>query len=127
MDLSNFGQHYAQEDRSVDEVDPSCRPRWVRLKQANRQNFNRDATTAKALEDYYPQTLRSMFVADAPGWFHATFRVFRSFLPNGLWRSSMVINSGKNEKEAKLLLKHLAEEGVPVKYGSKLDQWPPTR
>lgn len=95
-----------------------------KLRQINRENVNRDANIAKDFEDYYPQALQSLFITNAPSWFYSIFRLFRPLLPKRYVEKFNVINPGKNKNEAALLLKHLAEEDLPKKYGGKLEDWP---
>ena len=90
---------------------------------SNREKVNRDAISAKELEDNYPQLLSSLYLINSPSWFETAFSVVRPILPQRFVAKFDVINPS-NETHVPRLLKHLAEEHIPERYGGKCTLWP---
>jgi hypothetical protein len=93
-------------------------------KQYNKENIRRDAATAKEMEDYYPQALRSLYIVNAPFWFTTTWKVMRPLMPTRFVEKFNVIAPLKNKKEFELFLKHASEEHLPTKLGGKYEGCP---
>lgn len=101
----------------------------VSLKKMNRAYLKRDGATSKALEDFYPQLLGTLFVANSPSWLSALWSAFRPFFPKRVLEkidflpplSKLKASKGTHLKP---VLKYVSEENLPERYGGKNKEWP---
>ena len=84
-----------------------------------------DANAAKRMENQYPQLLGNMAVIHAPTWIHMVFVMAKPILPTRLLSKVSLISPQKHKKDLHVLLEYCAEEHLPVRYGGKLETWPP--
>jgi CRAL/TRIO domain len=76
------------------------------------------------MEDCYPQLLQTMFVCHAPSWVQTPWRTLRPLFPKRVVGKFDFIAPHKCESERKRLLKYIALEHLPVRYGGKNEAWP---
>jgi len=99
----------------------------VQLRKMNRTYLKRDAAISKVLEDYYPQLLGTMFVANSPGWLSAFWSMLRPFFPKRLVEKIDFLPTNKKSKSMKYpkaVLRYISEEHLPERYGGKNQEWP---
>lgn len=103
----------------------------VSVRKMNRAYLKRDAACSKALEDYYPQQLGTMFVANGPAWLSTFWSALRPFFPKRMVEkvdflpSISKIKKAKNsDKYLKPILRYVSEEDLPERYGGKNQEWP---
>jgi hypothetical protein len=89
------------------------------LRQNNQECLNRNTKNASDCQDHYPQMLASVYVLNTPTWARVAFSVLKPMLPTRFVEKFAVINPLKNKKDSLELLKHLAEEHLPVKEKDK--------
>jgi hypothetical protein len=68
-------------------------------------------------EAYYPDTIKHMFVINAPSYFSYLFSIIKPWM-NPLDVKKIVI-LGEQKEFLPVLLKYIAEEEIPVEYGGK--------
>jgi hypothetical protein len=100
----------------------------VHLRKMNRAYIKRDAACSKALEDYYPQLLGCMYIANSPSWLNAVWSVLRPFFPKRLVEKIDFLPPSSKLKKSKTYLKSLTGyvtlEHVPERYGGLNKEWP---
>ncbi len=99
----------------------------MKLRHVNRAYIKKDAKQNKKLQDFYPQSLGSMLVVNAPPIFDSVWSMFRPFFPKRMVEKVNVINPKKRPKDMLHFAKFVSEEDVPEMYGGKLTTWPPER
>jgi len=97
----------------------------------NRTYLKRDGACNKALEDYYPQTLGCVYIANSPSWLSALWFALRPFFPKRFVEKtdflpplSKIKKSKDAEKYLKSLTEYVALEHVPERYGGMNKEWP---
>eukprot|EP00980_Cylindrotheca_fusiformis_P007584 scaffold1580_cov116-Cylindrotheca_fusiformis.AAC.19 len=98
------------------------------LRKMNFAYIKRDAACSKAFEDFYPQLLGTMFIANCPSWVGAAWSALRPFFPKRLaekidFLPSMSKMKG-NKSQLKPILKYVSEENLPARYGGRNKEWP---
>lgn len=91
----------------------------VKFRQLDHAFLKRDAKITKKLQDFYPQSLGSMLVINAPGFFDAVFAVFRPFFPKRFVEKINMVHPCKRPKDLKLLTKYVSKDNLPEIYGGK--------
>eukprot|EP00957_Ditylum_brightwellii_P139412 10624712-Ditylum_brightwellii.AAC.1 len=99
----------------------------MKLKHINRAYIKKDAKLNKKLQDFYPQSLGSMLIVNAPPIFDSVWSMFRPFFPRRMVEKVNVVNPKKRPKDMLHFAKCVSEEEVPEMYGGKLTTWPPGR
>ena len=94
----------------------------------NRAYIKRDGAVNKSLEDYYPQILGSMLVANAPSWLNALWAAMRPFFPKRTVEKVDFLPSlsklKSNKSYLKPILRYVSEENLPERYGGQNKEWP---
>eukprot|EP00545_Synedropsis_sp_CCMP1620_P014207 CAMPEP_0119013202 /NCGR_PEP_ID=MMETSP1176-20130426/8128_1 /TAXON_ID=265551 /ORGANISM="Synedropsis recta cf, Strain CCMP1620" /LENGTH=314 /DNA_ID=CAMNT_0006966265 /DNA_START=39 /DNA_END=983 /DNA_ORIENTATION=+ len=94
------------------------------LRQNNRECINRNAKNARECQDHYPQMLASVYVIHVIAIFQGAYRLIKPLLPKRFVEKLNIINPVKNKKEKALLLKHISEENLPIRFGGLFEEWP---
>ena len=92
----------------------------MKLRHVNRAYIKRDAKLNKKLQDFYPQSLGSMLVINAPPIFESIWSMFRPFFPKRMAEKVNVVNPKKQPSDMLHFTKFVSEEDVPEMYGRKL-------
>jgi hypothetical protein len=101
----------------------------VFLSKMNRAYIKRDAACSKALEDFYPQLLGAMFIANSPSWVSALWSALRPFFPKRVAEKIDFLPPLSKMKAAKKtllksILRYVSEENLSERYGGKNKEWP---
>lgn len=110
----------------------------VKLRNMNRVYLKQDAACNKEVEDYFPQLLGTMFVANSPSWLASIWSLLRPLFPKRfvakvdfLPPTSKINKLGsKNNMHSnrnsilRPVLRYISEEDLPERYGGKNQQWP---
>lgn len=89
----------------------------------------REGAISSALEDYYPQSLGCMLIANSPSWISNIWFAMRPFFPKRL-KVKMdflpPLSKLKKSKETYLkpITKYVAVEDVPERFGGMNKEWP---
>lgn len=99
----------------------------VGLKNFNLTFIKKDAANTKKMEDFYPQMLGMLVVANASSWFSKLWKVVRKFFPARFVEKVDILPSVDKvkEKDLKLVFKYISYENLPVQYGGLNTTWPP--
>lgn len=97
----------------------------MKLRHVNHAYIKKDAKLNKKLQDFYPQSLGSMLIVNAPPIFDSVWSMFRPFFPRRMVEKVNVINPKKRPKDMLHFAKFVSEEDFPEMYGGKLTTWPP--
>ena len=104
-------------------------PEGMSLSKFNRECMKRNAHAVNHMEDYYPQLLEAAFICNPPIVVKGLFDIIRPLLPKRLKEKFHMINPTTNEKERKLLYRHISEDNLPTKYGGQnkipIEEWEP--
>lgn len=95
-----------------------------RLSSLNRENVKRDGKAMGITEDAYPQMLESIFVCNAPSWIQIPWRLCRPILPKRTVSKIDFVSPETSEKERKRLLRFIADDNLPIRFGGKNSKWP---
>ena len=100
----------------------------VSLRKLNRAYIKRDAACSKALEDYHPQILGTVFIANAPSWLSSVWTVMKRFFPKRFVEKVDILPTlsqlKKSKDSLKPLLRYVSEEHLSERYGGKSKEWP---
>lgn len=103
----------------------------VSYKNINRAYIQREAAASKTLQDYYPQLLGSVFIANSPSWASALWTALRPFFParvvakvDFLTAESYLSLFSESKINIAPLQRYVSELHIPVRYGGKNEQWP---
>eukprot|EP00980_Cylindrotheca_fusiformis_P007587 scaffold1580_cov116-Cylindrotheca_fusiformis.AAC.22 len=100
----------------------------VSLMKMNYTYLKRGAASSKAFQDFYPQLLGTMFIANSPTWLSAVWSALRPFFPKRLVEKFDFLPPMSKMKANKSKLKHIlnyvSEENLPERYGGKNKEWP---
>jgi CRAL/TRIO domain len=96
------------------------------LSQNNRECINRNAKNARECQDHYPQMLASIYVVNVVPVLQACYRLLRPLLPKRFTEKLNAIAPHKKESERLLLLAHMNDKDLPVKFGGSHEAWPPS-
>ena len=83
----------------------------------------RDASNSKVTEDFYPQLLGAVFVCNAPALINVVWRGLRPVLPARILEKVDFL--GTSARERARLLRWVAAEHLPERYGGSCKVWPP--
>ncbi len=102
--------------------------RDVSLLSMNRAYLKRDGTSKKVLQDYHPQLLGSVYIANAPTWMTTLWTALKHFFPKrSVEKVEFLASESKlksNKAYIKPLLRYVSEEDLPERYGGKNKEWP---
>ena len=89
----------------------------------------REGAVNKALEDYYPQNLGCMLIANCPSWMSTIWVAIRHFFPKRVIEKIDFLpplSKLKKSKETYLkpITKYVAVEDVPERFGGMNKEWP---
>jgi hypothetical protein len=98
----------------------------IQLSSFNIECSRRDGTVMKMTEDCYPQLLAGMYVCHAPSYIQYPWRIIRPLFPKRVLQKFDFINpnTNPNQEYQRLILPHLCEDHVPVRYGGLYKPWP---
>ncbi len=100
----------------------------VHVRKLNRVYMKRDGNCTKAFEDYYPQFLGSVFIANAPSLFRVIWASLKPFFPKRfVEKVDLIPPTRKGEKKREVfkpLLKYISEEDLAERYGGTNKTWP---
>ena len=99
--------------------------RGMNMAGMNRTYIARDGANSKATEDFYPQLLAAAFICHPPRWIQAVWRVLRPLFPARFVEKVDLIAPATNPPEMRRLLKYVAPEHLPTRFGGQLEAWPP--
>eukprot|EP01083_Nonionella_stella_P233340 822230_1 len=88
----------------------------MKVRHVNRAYIKRDAKLNKKLQDFYPQSLGSMLVINAPPIFESIWSMFRPFFPKRMVEKVNVVNPKKKPSDMLHFTKFVSEEDVPEMY-----------
>jgi len=99
------------------------------LRNLSRTYIKRDGACNKALEDYYPQALGCVYIANSPSWLSALWFAVRPFFPKRFVEKTDFLPSlPKLKKSKETYLKsmsgYVALEHLPERYGGMNKEWP---
>jgi len=95
------------------------------LSQLSRKFSNRDAEISKELEDYFPQLISSIYIANAPGWAISMWAIARKILPKRLLEKfDLVPTNTASQKVYPPILRHISETNLPKRFGGQNKEWP---
>jgi len=98
----------------------------AKLSGMNHEASKRDSAAMGAMDDVYPQMLKTIYICHAPVWIQIPWRILRRFFPKRVLEKMDFINPDKRPKERDLLLEHIDEGHLPVRFGGKYEVWPTT-
>ena len=98
--------------------------RDVKLSNMSREFQRRDRESSKMLEDFYPQLLEAVYLCHAPSWLQTFWRGIRPLLPVRFVEKVDFISPQKSVSERKRVLRHVAHEPLPVRFGGGCTSWP---
>mmetsp|Transcript_36747 Transcript_36747/g.41894 ORF Transcript_36747/g.41894 Transcript_36747/m.41894 type:complete len:325 (-) Transcript_36747:3-977(-) len=89
----------------------------------------REGAVNKALEDYYPQNLGCMLIANCPSWMSTVWFAIRPFFPKRVIEKMDFLpplSKLKKSKETYLkpITKYVAMEHIPERFGGMSKEWP---
>jgi hypothetical protein len=100
----------------------------VYYRKMSRAYIKRGAACSKALQDYYPQFLGCMYIANSPSWLSTVWSALRPFFPKRLVEKIDFLPPSSKLKKSKSFLKSLTGyvtlEHVPERYGGLNKEWP---
>jgi len=99
----------------------------MKLRYVNRVYIKKDAKLNTKLQDFYPQSLGSVLIVNAPPIFDSVWSTFRPFFPKRMVEKVNVVNLKKRPKDMLHFAQFVSEEDVPEMYGGKLTTWLPRR
>jgi len=94
------------------------------LGKMNRSHLSKDAAAAKEIDDYFPQLLGAMLVANPPKWIGLIWKFCRLLMPKRIVEKVDFLPSNK-EKVQKRLLKFVSKWNLLERYGGENKEWPP--
>jgi hypothetical protein len=96
----------------------------IKLNSLNIELSRRDGKVMNLAQDCYPQLLQSMFICDAPCWLQVPWRIIRPLFPKRVTSKFDFILPATNNHERELLLRHISDDHLPIRYGGLNKQWP---
>jgi len=101
----------------------------MQLLKLNRTYVKRDAAASKLNEDFYPQSLGTMYIFNSPGWLSGFWTLVKPFFPKRVVEKIVFLPSLSKMKKSKkslesTILRHISEEHLPEKYGGMNKTWP---
>jgi len=96
----------------------------MKLRKMNRGYISKDCAANKEIDDYFPQLLGGMLIANPPGWIGLIWKFFRLFAPKRLVEKVDFLPSNK-EKVQNRLLKFVSKRNLLERYGGENKEWPP--
>jgi len=101
----------------------------VSLLKMNRVYLKRDGACSKAIEDYYPQLLGTLFVFNSPSWLSVVWSALRPLFPKRFVQKidflpPMSKIQKSKQSHLKPILRYLSEEHLPERYGGQNKEWP---
>ena len=103
----------------------------VHLTKMNRTYIKRDAAVSKSLEDYYPQLLGCMYIANSPSWLSMVWLALRPFFPKRMVEKLDFLPSLAKLKKSsnyktylKSIERFVSLEDLPERYGGLNKEWP---
>lgn len=96
----------------------------LKLSAVSNEAKKRDSNAMKVVEDCYPQMLKGIFVCHSPVWIQTIWRLARPLFPRRVVEKIDFISPDTNQKERDRLLKYIAMEHLPVRYGGTNEAWP---
>lgn len=94
------------------------------LSSFNGEYLKRDAAASKQLEDFYPQLLGTVIIADLASWATTIWKVFKPFFPKRFVEKMALVQPLKNSKDVKYFLKYVSKENLWERYGGNNSDWP---
>lgn len=94
------------------------------LKDVNPTYIKRDANLNKKLQDFYPQTLGSMVIVNAPGVFNTMWAFFKPFFPKRMVEKVNLVKPKKRVDDLKCFTKYISEDHLPACYGGNISSNP---
>ena len=92
----------------------------------NMKTQTKYTTTAKKLQDCYPQAVKAYMVCNAPYWIETPYRALKPLLPTRVVSKLDFINPQLYVEDKQLLLKYVPQPQLPIKFGgSYAGNWPP--
>ena len=100
--------------------------RGVKLSGMSREFQKRDRELAKAIEDFYPQLLDSVYLCHAPSWVQGVWRVMRPLLPVRFVEKVDFVAPATSDVERQRLIRKSGcpEELLPACFGGGCEAWP---
>lgn len=100
--------------------------RGVKLSGMSREFQRRDRELAKAIEDFYPQLLDSVYLCHAPGWVQGVWRWMRPLLPERFVEKVDFVAPATSAVERQRLIRKSGcpEELLPACFGGGCEEWP---
>ena len=92
----------------------------------NMKTQTKYTTTAKKLQDCYPQAVKAYMVCNAPYWIETPYRALKPLLPTRVVSKLDFINPQLYVEDKQLLLKFVPQTQLPIKFGGTyVGDWPP--
>jgi hypothetical protein len=101
----------------------------ISLRKLNLAYIKRDGACTKALDDYYPELLGGLYVANSPSWWGTTWKVLSPFFPKTFVENlDMLPPLSKIQKSREIHLKSMMEyvslDDLPERFGGLNKEWP---
>lgn len=91
----------------------------------NRTYVKRDAAVGKETEDYFPQMLGFVYIANAPFWLTTFWKAARPWFPKGFVEKVDFLPSDATTKNFhKPIGRYVSEANLSKRYGGTNEQWP---
>jgi len=95
-----------------------------KLRNMNRGYIAKDAAASKEIDDYYPQLLGGMLIANPPTWIDLVWKFFRLIAPKRVVEKVDFLPSN-TKKVQKRLLRFVSKRNLLERYGGENKEWPP--
>ena len=74
---------------------------------------------------FYPQLLLAVYPCNPPSWIQAFWRLVRPLMPKRFVEKVDIISPAAYPSEARRLLRVIAMEDLPKRFGGQSTLWPP--
>jgi len=90
----------------------------------NRSYLSKESAASKEVDDYFPQLLGGILVANPPKWIGVIWKLCRLLMPARIFEKVDFLPSN-SEKVQKRLLKFVSKRNLLERYGGDNKEWPP--
>lgn len=101
-----------------------CDMKKMKIGNMNRAYLQKDAAAAKEVDDYFPQLLGGLLVANPPKWISIIWKFMRPLMPTRITEKVDFLPAN-NETVQKRLSKYVSKQNLLERYGGENKEWPP--